>query len=269
MSREFRSKGDSQRFRFTPAVLGFLGGIFLLLFSGTTGDLGVAFWVIPCAVLLLLGISFLGRRFIPRFASWFQAGVVVSLSSIVGVLLLVGIFTAILFANFDTEYAPGYSEKAFKSIQLGATQQSVLSLLGEPIASANSEPFVVYIYSAEKQPDFSEDGIGSGTYTTMTFDKSRRLKTVFGQQATSRNSIVIGEGQNYLKLREQDIEELKGSTMEEIKAKFGSPAAVYEYKAFKVLAYSRSPSSANYHLRSLGLDENGMVVHIWRSIYWD
>jgi hypothetical protein len=41
------------------------------------------------------------------------------------------------------------------------------------------------------------------------------------------------------------------------------------YKASKLLRYSRSPSSSNYHLRMVGVDKDGKVAHIWRKIYWD
>lgn len=39
---------------------------------------------------------------------------------------------AILFP-FDTEYAPGYSEAAFRSVQIGDSKEEVLALLGEPL----------------------------------------------------------------------------------------------------------------------------------------
>ncbi len=34
---------------------------------------------------------------------------------------------------FDTEYAPGYSEAAFRSVQIGDSREDVIALLGEPL----------------------------------------------------------------------------------------------------------------------------------------
>jgi|GEM_PF-1188669 len=41
-------------------------------------------------------------------------------------------FIAILFP-FDTEYAPGYSEAAFRSVLIGDSREEVIALLGEPL----------------------------------------------------------------------------------------------------------------------------------------
>ena len=61
----------------------------------------------------------------------------------------------------------------------------------------------------------------------------------------------------------------EGNTQDEIRQTLGPPLAVYEHKATKVLWYSQSPSSSNYHLRNVGVDKDGKVVHIWKEIYWD
>lgn len=187
-----------------------------------------------------------------------------------GVLLLFGGILAGLYSTmFDTQYAPGYSEKAFRSIKLGDTEQRVLALIGNPFTTNETEPFVEWIYSGEVQKQFAKHGTGEGTYTTLRFDATGRVQSAFGQRQTSGNSITIGDGQNHLNLTKQQIQELKGSSQDEIRQKFGVPNAVYEYKATKLLSYSRSPSGSHYHLRMIGLDKDGKVVHIGREVYWD
>jgi len=183
--------------------------------------------------------------------------------------VLLGILAAFYFKSFDTQYAPGYSEKAFRSIKIGDSEQQVQSLLGAPLSTYDSEPYVEWIYSADGQKRFSTNGEGSGTFTTVRFNAAGSVSSISGRRQTSANSFTLGEGQNSLNLTGEQIKGLKGSTQDEIRRKFGPPKAVYEYKASKVLSYSRSPSSANYHLRSVGLDSVGKVVHIWREIYWD
>jgi hypothetical protein len=83
------------------------------------------------------------------------------------------------------------------------------------------------------------------------------------------NTIRIGDGENFLKLKNAEIKGLLGKTEDAIRTRFGYPVAVYDYRASKVLEYSRSPSSSHYNLRKLGTDQDGNIVHIWRSIYWD
>lgn len=182
--------------------------------------------------------------------------------------LLAALLAALFFRSFDTQYSAGYSETAFKSIRLGDAAQHVLAVLGNPLSSTDTKPFVTWIYSKDAQNRFSENGAGSGTYTTVTFDGSGRVTGVFGQRQES-NHFIVGAGQGHLALTNIDVDRLKGTSADAIRREFGSPAAVYEYKACKLLWYSRSPSSSNYHLRMIGLNSEGKVVHIWREIYWD
>ena len=67
----------------------------------------------------------------------------------------------------------------------------------------------------------------------------------------------------------ENIEALKAATQDLVKQKLGAPLAVYEFKATKYFAYSKSPSGGNYRLRHIGFDEAGKVVYIGNSIYWD
>jgi hypothetical protein len=128
---------------------------------------------------------------------------------------------------------------------------------------------VEWIYASDDQRRFSSTGEGSGTHTTFQFDADGRVVSVTGALQTSFNTVSFGDGLNYLRLTEARIEELKGSSPDDIKQQFGPPVATYEDKSSKILRYSRSPSSTHYHLRLIGLDESGKVVRIWREIYWD
>jgi len=187
----------------------------------------------------------------------------------VTVALLVALVPGAYFLlSFDTQYAPGYTERAFKSVKIGDTKERVISLLGAAFSTNDSEPYMEWIYSGDKQPRFSKDGEGSGTFTTVKF-KQGSVDNIWGQRKDSATSFTMGQGVGFLQMADEEFDKLKGASQDKVRQKFGAPMAIYEYKASKLLWYSRSPSSSNYHQRMLGLDEQGKVVHIWRSIYWD
>lgn len=51
-----------------------------------------------------------------------------------GALLAAVVYTFIAFIfPFDTAYAPGYSETAFRSVRIGNSKEEVIALLGEPL----------------------------------------------------------------------------------------------------------------------------------------
>jgi hypothetical protein len=256
------------RKRIAPSILGFVFSL-CLIFLGASSGAGPRIWFLPATFLLLLAVLALARRLLPRVAAWCEAGISFLLATITGALLISGVFAAFLLANFDTEYAPGYAARAFDAVKLGDTREAVVSRLGEPLSSYDTEPYQQWIFSDDQQPSFSESGIGNGTYTTFTFDSSGRVKNVAGQTTPTGNTIRIGDGENFLKLKDDEKKGLLGKAEDAIRTRFGQPVAVYDYRASKVLHYSRSPSISNYHLRELGLDQNGMVVHIRKSIYWD
>ena len=226
-------------------------------------------WLIPATVVLLLAVLAVARRLLPALAAWCETGITFLLAALTGAALICGVIAALVWASFDTEYAPGYTEKAFRAVRLGDTQEAVLSRLGEPLSSRDTQPFQQWIFSADQQPAFPEIGIGNGTYTTFTFDASGRVKNISGQTQLTANTIRIGDGENFLKLKGESIKHFHGATMGDIRTRFGEPVAVYDYRASRVLDYSRSPSSSHYHLKRLGTDQDGKVVHIWNSIYWD
>ncbi len=200
--------------------------------------------------------------------NWFA--VLLTLAGIGGILLLLaGGGAVIFFLNFDTQYAPGYSERNFKSIRLGDAEQQVVALLGQPFGIEPTTPYVAWIYSADRQRRFAQSGEGSGTYTTIRFHTNGCVVAVTGAVQTSVSTFEFGNGRNYLKLTEAQIKKLTGSSQAEVQKQFGPPTAIYEDKTSKFLRYSKSPTSANYHLRAIGVDPAGKVVKIWREIYWD
>lgn len=184
-------------------------------------------------------------------------------------LFIFGLMAAWYICTFDTQYAPGYSGRKFSAIKLGDSVQSVIASLGQPFSIQEVRPSVQWIYSADKQQNFPHSGAGAGTYTTIEFDTNGAVVSIDGTLQTSSSSFTFGDGLNYLKLTSDQIEKLIGSKQVEIKKQFGQPVATHEDKSSKYLRYSKSPSSANYHLRIIGVDEKGMVVKIISEIYWD
>jgi hypothetical protein len=183
--------------------------------------------------------------------------------------VLTGAVAAFFIFTFDTQYTPGYSSQKFNSLKLGDSKSHVLASLGPPFSTEATEPYVAWIYSNNSQPGYPQTGEGRGTHTTFRFDTSNRVVSVQGMLQTSANSFTFGDGLNYLKLTESQIQMLKGRSQNEVQQQFGPPTASYESKASKLLRYSKSPSSANYHFRAVGLGGDGRVVKIWREIYWD
>ena len=174
-----------------------------------------------------------------------------------------------MWASIDTEYAPGYSAAAFDSIALGDTYESVISKLGEPLASHETSPYEVWRYSASQLPESADSPSGCWRHTSITFDETGRVKGISGHTAPRVDTIRICNGESCLHLTREDVELLHGQSRDEIRGRFGAPVVLYEYKASRELVYSRSPSDSHYHIRGLGLDADGKVVHIRSSVYWD
>lgn len=252
------------------AALGCLAGL-MPLYVGTTTQ-GAGWRGVLAALtggLLLCLLLLAGARLFPRLAPWFRAGVTGLAAASVTSVAVLAVGVAILWSNFDTEYAPGYSERAFDRIEIGDSHESVLAALGEPLSSRPSKPYVRWIYSADDQRSFARDGSRRGTYTEFWFRPEGRLEFVTGQTSTSPGIVLFGNGANHLGLRDEEIRALDGASTGQIRDRFGAPRAIYEYRATTVLSYSRSPSSGNFHLRQVGLDSRGRVVHILRSVYFD
>jgi hypothetical protein len=193
----------------------------------------------------------------------------VVLLAVAAVSLIFGLIAAAYFKTFETQFAPGYSERKFNSIKIGDSESSVIARIGLPFRTNECEAYVEWIYSADKQPDYSETGVGEGTYTTIRFDDAGRAVSMVGMQQISARTGSFGDGANYLKLTEDDFEKLKGSTQSEIQKKFGPPVAVHDSSSVRILRYSRSPKSSHCRLRLVGLDKDAKVVYISKRIYWD
>ena len=193
----------------------------------------------------------------------------VVLLTIVAVLIVFGLIAAVYLKTFETQFAPGYSERKFNSIRIGDSESSVLAQIGLPFRTNECESYVEWIYSADKQPDYSETGVGEKTYTTIRFDDAGGAVSMWGMQQIAAKHWRFGNGANYLKLTEADFEKLKGSTQSKIQKKFGPPMAVHDSRAVRILRYSRSPRSSHYRLRLVGLDKDAKVVYIAKHIYWD
>ena len=181
--------------------------------------------------------------------------------------------------NEDTRFAPGYSEQKFYSIKVGDGEALVTNLLGAPLTTWTNEAWTGWAYASGPMPEFASTGelIGDVDYTLFIFDSSGRVKSAHGQLfggkqrgiLSASSTIIMGDGMNYLKLSNDQIEKLKGKRFADIEALFGKPTAVRESRAVKTLRYSDSPSSSNYRKRSIGLDATGKVVEIDDSYYWD
>ena len=71
------------------------------------------------------------------------AGVVgLACLAVLGFFLYVGVLAPIV----NTEYAPGFSEKAFSAVEIGDTEAQVLDLLGEPLERDPSQQDPSYVY---------------------------------------------------------------------------------------------------------------------------
>jgi hypothetical protein len=192
-----------------------------------------------------------------------------TLSAIFGAVFAIVTLIAVIFLfSFDTEYAPGYPESAFRTVKIGTPEEEVLRLLGEPLQVREAAPYIWWLYSDQAQPNFETDGHASGNYTRIWFNQAGLVERIFGQ-LTAGNSIFVGGGNNYLGLSDATIESLKGKTQPEIQELYGPPTSIHESRVTKVLVYSRSPSSSNYMLRTIGINPQGQATRIQHEIYWD
>src|SRR5438132_420810 len=135
--------------------------------------------------------------------------------ALIGLFVLVLIGGALLFVcrEFifpDTQFAPGYTDEVFRSVKMGDAEKVVMAQLGAALGTNDCEPYVEWVYSAEKQPRFAQLGEPSGTYTTVTFKKGKVDRTdgitVTRSTLTSRTMVLDG---GFLKLTRQEINALK------------------------------------------------------------
>ena len=178
----------------------------------------------------------------------------------------------------DTQYAPGYSERAFQQIGVGDTEAAVKAALGAPLSESKAEPYVSWLYAPDAHPDFEASGRYPDmrfSFTEIKFDQERAFLGAFGQisygSGGGSGSGAWGDGVNTLGITQAQIDEFKSAkaTTKEIEAKYGKPNAAYESHVVRWLTYSTSPGSKNYRLRAIGIDRDGKVCRKQSEFYWD
>ncbi len=180
----------------------------------------------------------------------------------------------------DTEYAPGYSERAFEQLLLGATRADVITALGPPFGEHSVQPVHFVLYADQPADDFAETGSlrGIERYTCLLFDSEGKFESMFAQISlrTGLGSWTTqldtdGTGANPLRVDARQIETWKnaGATPAEIQARFGPPTATHRNDTVRWMQYSRSPSDGDYQRRWIGLDRDDRVCFKRAEAYCD
>jgi hypothetical protein len=115
--------------------VGGMGTMLIARLSGLSGGTPVAVFnltvLAPISVTCLVWLLFVRKKTRSRIATWRK---VFGFSSVIGsVLVTLAFLTFIFFFTFDTEYASGYSEEAFRAVEIGDSKEEILSLLGQPL----------------------------------------------------------------------------------------------------------------------------------------
>jgi hypothetical protein len=185
-----------------------------------------------------------------------------------------------LSAFGDTEYAPGYSERAFDDLPLGATYAEVIAALGPPLSEEPTQARVALLYASGPSDSFARTGQVAElvSYTRFEFGDGERLTAVSGQLAAVTGLAsaeieldVSGNGRNHLKVDGSERERLIAaqSRPADIEARYGPPTATHRNESVRWLKYSRSPSSSSYEQRWIGLDRDGRVCFKRAEAYFD
>jgi hypothetical protein len=180
----------------------------------------------------------------------------------------------------DTEYAPGYDERAFEAIAIGATYAEVIAALGSPLSDDPKEPSFSMLYASGPSDSFARSSNVDEllSYTCFDFSGEEKLDRVFGQRAvaTGPSSAQIEmdfkpSGRNHLRIDEHEASRLIAarSTPADIEARYGRPTATYRNASVRWLKYSRSPSGSDYEQRWIGLDRDGRVCFKRAEAYFD
>ncbi|MGY8643801.1 MAG: hypothetical protein ACKVJU_22240 [Verrucomicrobiales bacterium] len=213
-------------------------------------------------------------------------GGAVLLIAVFGIVVIVGpkkALGSVYFAlSSDTEFAPEFSEKAFLEIEIGDSESVVLAALGKAIEERDTKAYSKLLFANASASDFEKEGITNGDldFSVFRFSAEGNLQSGYGQIFGGRSgsglanvqvTIGMGDGQNFLGIKNTEIESLKkaGATRMEIEAKFGKPSGVFKSKVVRWLVYSKSPSSGNYQRCWIGLDAEGNVAVIKAERYWD
>jgi hypothetical protein len=114
---------------------GGMGTMLIARFSGLSGGTPAAVFnltvLAPISVTCLVWLLLVHKKPRSKTAAWRK---VLALSSVIGsILATLAFLVFVFFFTFDTEYAPGYSEEAFRAVEIGDSKEEVLSLLGQPL----------------------------------------------------------------------------------------------------------------------------------------
>ena len=213
------------------------------------------------------------------------------LSLLLGLLAIIGVAVVgpretlqriFLILSEDTEYAEGFSHRAFRSLELGTTETQALDTLGEPLEEWPSVPYTAWLYAPDPELEFNDQGTVEAvnpSYTQFLFDAEGILTDVIGQVATGGRSngfstsftAMFGPGVNTLNISAQEIDALKqsGANQALMEERYGAPQSTHEHRVVRWLRYTRSPTGSNYRQRAVGIDKDGHVCAINDSIWWD
>lgn len=214
------------------------------------------------------------------------------ISLLLGLLAIIGVAVVgpretlqriFLILSEDTEYAEGFSHRAFRSIELGITETQALEKLGEPLEEWASTPYTAWLYAPDPELEFNDQGTVEAvnpSYTQFLFDAEGILTDVIGQVATGGGnnglfstsfSTMFGPGVNTLNIPAQEIETLKQSGADQalMEERYGAPQSTHEHRVVRWLRYTRSPTGTNYRQLAVGIDKDGLVCAIENSIWWD
>jgi hypothetical protein len=95
-----------------------------------------------------------------KYSSWLAAAVGLLVVACLAMSTLT-LYLSIVFPVLNTEYAPGYSGKAFRAVAVGDSEERVLHLLGEPLErnpNAQDPSYVYLRYSRAIGPSESHLG---------------------------------------------------------------------------------------------------------------
>lgn len=216
------------------------------------------------------------RRF-PCLVVGAMAGILVVLVALLWLDPRPAIASLWLTLTEDTEYAPGYTEDAFRAIAPGAPEFDVRVALGDPFEELDVEPYRAWLYADDAEARFDADGSLSRatSFTEFRFDLEGRLTGVAGGLHESLGGgeyrITVGAGVNSLGLDGARIDELvaNGAEREDVELLFGQPLDRFEAHEVRWLHYSRSPGSRNHRIRAMGIDAEGAVTRKRAEPYWD
>jgi hypothetical protein len=176
------------------------------------------------------------------------AGTLIGLGIVVG--CLGGVPLAFWYLVIDsTEYAPGYSEKAFQSIREGMTKGEVEQRLGKPFEVRPSTPHVMRWYGPTESKIHEDGGISvpdGGDFSEVAI-----------VQFDEAGSVVVGGGRYH------------GLTPKQVEDKLGKPLRAAGDPSVEVWHFTRSWNSGNHYRRWIGFDADGRVGKIFSYYYWD